>query len=71
MTWRIPHIEIGDNVRLLKDVSCLNGINLLEGSIHEVKDYGTRYGLPFIHVESLGHDIQLQPRTYEKVEETL
>lgn len=66
--WKIPSVEIGDKVRLLEEVSLKNGkLELKTGDEFSVTDVGARYGLPFISPEGLTHEIQLNPRTYEKV----
>lgn len=66
--WKIPSVAIGDKVRMLEDVSLKNGeLELKVGEEFSVTDVGTRYGLPFISPEGLTHEIQLSPRTYEKV----
>lgn len=66
--WTIPKLEVGNQVELIEDVQIKNNtITLEKGSIYKVTDVGTRYGLPFISPEGITHEIQLQPKTYQKV----
>lgn len=66
--WKIPRLEKGDKIRLLQDIPIKSGtIILKEGSEFTVTDVGVRYRLPFISPEGITHEIQLQPKTYEKV----
>lgn len=65
--WRIPNVVKGDNIVLIKDIPFSNKLVLKKDEIFAVSDIGIRYGLPFIYVEELGHELQLQPRSYKKL----
>lgn len=72
--WTIPQIEKGDRVMLLKDLTVkvhnpdTPDRVFPKGTVLSVTDVGQRYRLPFVSPEGVGHEVQLQPRTYDKYE---
>lgn len=65
MIWVVPDIKIGDTIEMLEDYTLQSGLVLERGRTFTVADVGTRYKMPFVYVEELGHELQLQPRTYK------